>query len=574
MLGGDRGAADALVSGAGATYDGDTATMPEVPADSTPPTGRPTRPAWSPVVRLLVAAALTLGALVPAVTASSADAASYTVWSCRAADGTPVGTSAWRASGTAGTRSDDCAAGGALRATLGQGDIGTGDVSGWQFTPPAGTTIERYRLWRAAVVPGTSTAYAAGVAGATGLGAQSFSDGCFISDGANPCGVGSLTDPADPGNDTGVQVGGVPGLTVAARCVAACAATADPSASVAIYRSAIDLADNVAPVVGPAVGTLLDPNAYAGRHSLLAPVADHGGGVARTDLLIDGVVTQSVETGGTCVAPYSVALPCPTRTDRGFVVDTSGLADGVHHAVVRAIDAAGNVSDGPVTWFLVRRPVVAPPPPPPPVPTQRLMQLTVPREVSARRKHWDFGVARWSDGSPAAGAPLDVYAGPVGAAADELEWLKRIRVAADGSFTLPKSSFSRSLRVQPADAAHVAEPADVRVVARLKVRMRKPSKTVRNGRTTTLRGKIRGAGDAVDGMTVLVQAVVDGRWSTVDSVEASESGAVSWKYRFRRTVRTARYSFRLVVPAVRGLPWKRTASPRRTVRVVPRASRR
>jgi hypothetical protein len=104
--------------------------------------------------------------------------------------------------------------------------------------------------------------------------------------------------------------------------------------------------------------------------------------------------------------------------------------------------------------------------------------------------------------------------------------------------------------------------------------MRKPSGTVRNGTTTTLRGTIRGAGDAVEGMTVLVQAVVNGRWSTVDTVEAAESGAVSWDYRFRRTLRTAKYSFRLVVPSVRGLPWKSTASPRRIVRVVPRAARR
>lgn len=542
--------------------------------DATPLTGRPVPRAWTPTWRLLLAGVLALAAVVPAMGASRADAAAYTVWSCRAPDGTPLGTSVWRGSGSAGTRSDDCATGGALRATLGQSDIGAGDVSGWQFTPPAGTTIERYRLWRGALVPSTSTAFAAGVAGASGLGVQSFSDGCFISNGVVDCGVGSTTDPDDPGNDTGDQVGGFPGLTIAARCAGSCSATADPAASVALYRSAIDLTDNVAPSVGPSVGTLLDPNALAGRHSLLAPVADQGGGVARTDLLIDGAVAQSVATGGTCVVPYAVAVPCATQTDRGFVIDTSGMADGAHSVVVRAVDAAGNVTDGPAATFVVRRPAPQLPPPPPVVPTQRVMQLTLPQQASVPRRRWDFGEARWSDGSPAAGASLDVYAGPVGAAADELEWLKRVTVAADGSFTLPKSSFSRSLRVQPADAAHVASPADVRVVAPLKVRMRKPSGTVRNGTTTTLRGTIRGAGDAAEGMTVLVQAVVDGRWSTVDSVEASESGAVTWKYRFRRTVRTARYSFRLVVPSARRLPWKTTASPRQIVRVVPRAASR
>lgn len=547
--------------------------MTEVSTDATLLTVRPVRRPWAPAARLLLAATLAFGVIVPAVVVSNADAASYTVWSCRAADGSPVGTTAWRGSGSAGTRSDGCTTGGALRATLGQADIADGEISGWQFTAPSGTTVERYRLWRSAFVPSTSTAFAAGVAGATGLGVQSFSDGCLISDGLVPCGVAEAPDPVDPSHDTGDVFGSFAGLTVAARCMTSCAATADPSASVAIFRSAIDLADNVAPAVGPSVGTLFDPDAFAGRHSLLAPVADQGGGVARTDLLIDGAVTQSMPTGGACAEPYAVAVPCATQTDRGFVVDTSGLADGTHSAVVRAVDAAGNVTDGPAASFAVRRPVVVPPTPPV-IPTQRGMQLTLPRTASLPRKGWDFGVARWSDGSPAAGAPLDVYAGPLGAAADELEWLKRISVAADGSFTLPKSSFSRVLRVQPADAAHVASPADVRVVAPLKVRMRKPSGTVRNGTTTTLRGTISGAGDAVEGMTVLVQAVVNGRWSTVDTVEASESGAVAWKYRFRRTVRTAKYSFRMVVPSVRSLPWKSTASPRQIVRVVPRAARR
>jgi len=545
---------------------------PFVPRDPRPLTRRPAGGSWTRAAGRLLAFALAIVVLGPALAAPSADAAGYTVWSCRAADGSPVGTSAWQGSGSTGTRTDDCASGGALRATLAPSDTTDGEVSGWQFTPPSGTTIERYRLWRAAVVPSTSTGFSAGVAEAAGLGVQGFSDGCFLSDGIANCGDGSLTDPDDLGNDTGDHLGSFPGLTVAARCAANCAATAAPAASVAIYRSAVDLTDNAAPVVGPAVGTLFDPGALPGRHSLLVTVADQGGGVARTDLLIDGAVAQSTTTGGTCVEPYAVAVPCAARSDRGFVVDTSGFAIGAHSAVVRVVDAAGNVTDGPATPFVVTAPpVVTPPPPPAPpvVPTLRGIELDLPDEVSTPRKDWDLGSALWSDGSPAVGAPLDVYAAPVGGSASELEWLKRIVVGADGKFTVPKSSFSRALRIQPADASHLGAPVDVDVVAPLKVRMRKPARAVRNGTTTTLRGSIAGAGDAVEGMTVLVQAVVDGRWSTVDTVQASESGSVAWDYRFRRTLRAAQYRFRLVVPSVRNLPWERTASPRQVVRVVP-----
>lgn len=550
--------------------------MPLASRDARPLT-RPAGRSWARAARLLLVPALVLGLLGPALAPAAADAAAYTVWSCRAADGTPIGTDAWRGSGSAGTRTDDCATGGALRATLGAGDTGDGEVSGWQLTPPPGVTIERYRLWRAAGAPATSYRFAAGTAGATGLSATAFDDGCLLSDGISACDAGTFADPVDAANVVD-RSGSFPGVTIAARCVSACTASAGPAASVALYRSAVDLTDAAAPVVGPAVGTLFDPGALPGRRSLLVTVADHGGGVARTDLLIDGALAQSVATGGTCVEPYATVVPCATRTDRGFVVDTSALATGAHSAVVRVVDAAGNVTDGPAAPFVVAAPPVVPPPPPSPppfVPTLRPMELDLPDEVSARRKRWDLGTARWSDGSPAAGARLDVYAAPVGGAADELEWLKRITVEADGTFTIPKSSFSRALRIQPADATHVAAPADVQVVAPLKVRMRKPKGTVRNGTTTTLRGTLTGAGDAADGMTVLVQAVVNGRWSTVDTVEASESGAVSWKYRFRRTVRAARYSFRLVVPSSRNLPWERTASPRQVVRVVPGgASRR
>lgn len=559
--------------GAYASDLGDTPAMSAARSELRPARRPAHRDAWPRRASRRLVALLAVGVLAPVVAASGADAASYTVWSCRAADGTPVGTTAWQGSGNAGTRSDGCAAGGALRATLGQSDTADGAVSGWRFVPPPGTTIASYRLWRAAEVPATSSGFGAGAAGTSGLGLPTISDGCVISDGINPCGAGSLGNPADPGNDSGVQPGGVPGLTVAALCVSSCTATADPAAEVALFRSAIELEDNAVPVVGPAVGTLFDPGVFAGRHSVLVTVGDQGGGVARTDLLIDGVVVDSATTGGSCAEPYAVVVPCATRTDRAFVVDTSALAPGLHGLTVRAVDAAGNATEGPVTPFVVVPLPVPVPPPPPVIPTQRTMMLELPEEVSTPRKDWGVGTAQWADGSPAAGAKLDVYAGPVGGAASELEWLTRITVDPDGTFTIPKSSFSRALRIQPADATHVAAPVDVDVVAPLKVRMTKPRTSVRNGTTTTLRGRISGAGDAVDGMTVLVQAVVDGGWSTVDTVEASASGAVSWKYRFRRTTRAAEYRFRLVVPSVRKLPWKRTASPRQVVRVVPRASR-
>ncbi len=521
------------------------------------------------LVALLVAAAGSL------LAARDGAAATYTVWSCRALDGTPLTTEAWQGSGSAGTRSDDCATGGALRAELDQTDTGAGDVGGWQLAAPAGTTIERYRLWRAALVPATSTAFAAGTAGASGLGGTSFNDGCLLSDGVWPCDYGSLIDPDDPGNVVDSGSGSFGGVTIGVRCVLACAASADPAASVALYRSAVELSDTTPPVVGLPAGSLFEPGAIAGRHSLVVPVADLGGGVARTDLLVDGALVQSTPTAGTCVEPYTDTVPCARQVDRGFVVDTAPLAAGWHSLVVRAVDAAGNATDGAAVPFLVTHPVPPPPYEPPVVVPQRALRLQLTGRAALPRTDWRLGTARWADdGAVAAGVPLDVFAGPIGAAADELEWLTRISTDAEGRFVLPRSSSSRMLRVQPADASQVATPADVQLVAPLRVRLRKPARAVRNGSATTLRGTISGAGAAVEGMPVQIQAVVNGKWSTIDVVEASRSGAIRWNYTFRRTLRTSEYRFRLVVRSQRSLPWKTTASPRQIVRVVPRSARR
>lgn len=532
------------------------------------------RPA-TPALRLLVLLALTLLAAIPTVSVAPADAAGYTVWSCRAPDGSPIDAGAWRPGGTAGTRTDDCASGGALRAELAQTDGAASAVNGYRFVAPNGATIERYRLWRWVDVSATSdgSSYAAGISEADELGVQAFSSGCLVSPAG--CSFGVPGNPLDASNLIDVS-GGFPGVAIAARCATAtgCTATSDPAASIALYRSAIDITDNDAPVVGGLVGTLFDPQAAVGRHSVLVPIVDVGGGIARTDLLIDGAVVQSVPTGGRCVEPYVVAEPCARQADRGFIVDTTGFGAGVHQAVVRAVDAAGNVTDSAATPFAVPAPVILPPPPDPIVVPQRALRISLARKVTLPEEERTTGTARWADGSPASGVWLDVLAAPLGAPAGDLEWLSRVRVSASGSFTLPKSRESRTLRVMPADAADVATPADVDLVAPLRARLKGPRGTVRNGGTATLRGTITGAGEAVEDLQVLVQAIVGGRWSTVDSVSPSESGSITWKYRFRRTVKRAAYRFRLVVPRTASLPWNTTVSPREIVRVLPRQSRR
>jgi hypothetical protein len=524
----------------------------------------------------LVAALLALVLLVAA--APRADAAPYTVWSCRGPAGEPVGTTAWQAGGSAGTRADGCAEGGALRAALGPADVDAAAESGFRLLAPAGTTIAGWRAWLDAATPGTTdgTSYAAGLASADALGARGVSTGCLIA----PAGC-TWGDPDDPLGDAGLATGsgGVPGLAVLAGCATAagCGAPAGPGAHVALHRSAVDLEDATAPSVGAPAGPLAAGAELTGAQPVVVAVADTGGGVERTELLVDGQVTQVAGAGGSCAVPYDALVPCPATTDRAFVLDLGALAPGAHAVAARAVDAAGNVATGPSTPFRVAAPVATTPAPTPaPVPAPApaapaapTLTLALPARVSLPAKTGPRGQARWSTGRPAAAMRLDVLAGPLGRPASSLRRIGRVRTRSDGSFVLPRSAESRALRVVPSGGGHPEAAAQVDVVAPLRVVLRGPSGIVRNGRAATFRGTVSGAGDAAPDLHVLVQAVVRGRWSTVDAVRPDEDGDVRWRYRFRNTTRPAAYRFRLVVEPARGLPWRRTASPRRVVRVDP-----
>ena len=105
----------------------------------------------------------------------------------------------------------------------------------------------------------------------------------------------------------------------------------------------------------------------------------------------------------------------------------------------------------------------------------------------------------------------------------------------------------------------------------LRVGLRARGGGLRNGSTMTLEATIEGAGPgAAAGRPVHVQAIVGGRWATVDSVESDGRGRASWRYRFRGTTRSAEYRFRVrVVREAGAWPWPTTTSPSVSVRVRP-----
>jgi hypothetical protein len=523
-----------------------------------------------------VLASALLAGLLPA---ASADAAGYTVWSCRGPEGEPVPAAAW-APGGDGARSDACASGGGLQAALGASATAAGSAGGYRFALPPGTAIGGWRVWLSAAVSATTdgSTYGAGVSDADGVLIRGFTAGCVV--GPAGCAWG---DPADPLGAANLAQGTGPagGLAIAVLCQTptGCAPAGDPAAVVALYRSAVEIIDDAAPSVGTLTGELVAGAPVDRPAAVVAPVADAGGGVARVELVVDGAVAQVAPSGGACAPPHTTVGPCPAATDRAFTVDPASLAPGPHALAVRVTDVAGNVTEGGATSFVVgaRPPASGPPAGPggpqspgePGTPAARALVLDVPGRVALPERRRTTGRARWAAGGPAAGVRLDVLAGGVGRPVSAMHRVGRVTVRPDGTFTLPRTTASRTLRVVPTDDDHVARPVEVDLLAPLRVALRAPSGVVRNGRTATLRGTVTGAGDAAPDLQVLVQSVVAGRWTTVGSVEPGRTGNVVWRYRFRRTVSRSAYRFRLVVPATKGRPWKRAVSSKRVVRVDP-----
>src|SRR5262245_5694798 len=87
---------------------------------------------------------------IAAVLPAPASAGTYDVWSCRGPDGAALSAGAWQAAAIVdGARVDDtCAAGGSLRLSLTVEHDPTA-AGTLRLTPPAGTRIAGYELYRA-----------------------------------------------------------------------------------------------------------------------------------------------------------------------------------------------------------------------------------------------------------------------------------------------------------------------------------------------------------------------------------------------------------------------------------------
>lgn len=534
-----------------------------------------------------------LAAIAAAALPSVASAGQYSVWSCRDATGTPLSTDAWVPYGNVAnplSHSDTCAAGGWLGVQMiDPADHAGGSMVGYAFTPPRGTTIASYAIQMA----GKTSSPIGGTHFELGLlvgGSPLVDPGNGCRDDLDPCLFGDYGAAWDaPANTFANPSVNTSALAFAATCTAptACVVGADNLPYPAfgrLYRSEVVVDDPASPVVAPLTGTIADPGPIGGQRTVVADAGDVGGGVQRVELLVDGIVVDQAQGAGHCAIPYTTATPCPDAINTRFQLDTSTLANGGHSVVVRAVDAAGNSADSPALAVDVANvpapsgvvvvpgpPVLVPAPPAeqqsqgPPAVVDAPKPVAVTLHATSARAKLPLGrrlrgTATAPDGSPQGGIQLSFQRRPFGGG--EADWTRvgTTTTASDGSFRFPVVRQSGQIRVEPALVTVGGRARVVDFVAPIGVTLDSSANRLSNGDTVTLRGRVRGDGGAYAGRDALVQAIVRGRWRTIDTTEVGDDGRVTWTYRFAHTQTTADYRFRLRLPTTRALPWKAVTS--------------
>jgi hypothetical protein len=546
-----------------------------------------------PAIAAALAAALVLLGAPAASSAADPPPGSYAVWSCRDAAGAPLSTVAWVPIANIVnplSHSDTCATPGGWLGVqmIDPADYAGGSMTGYAFTAPAGTSIASYAIEMAGKTssPSGGTHFEVGLM----IGGDPLvrtGDGC--NEDLDPCTFGDWTAAWDaPANVFAASSLAAGGIVFGATCTApsGCVTGTDNLPYPAfgrLYRSAVVLTDANPPAVGAIAGSVTDAGPISGRRAVGADVSDLGGGVFRTQLLVDGAVVDQADGRGRCAVPFTAAAPCPDAQRAQFELDTTRLSDGPHAVVVRAYDAALNAADSaplevrvdnaaaaPVVVTVPGATVTTPGAPAAPRPGQEspssddaVLPITLrtpsPRQTLPLDRALR-GTAVGPRGVPQAGVAVRFLRRAFGAGARGWKVVGSTRTGPDGRYTLPVVHRAGQLRIEVAAAGYTARPAIVSFMERLRVRVRPSARTLRNGDTVTLHGEVAGDGGAQRGRNVLVQAQVRGAWRTVDSAEIGARGRVVWRYRFTSTAQTARYRFRLVLPRGRGLPWARTAT--------------
>jgi hypothetical protein len=528
------------------------------------------------------------GAILAAALPPAASAGTYTVHSCRFANGAPAATGGWAAATVpaplpgAGTEAS-CPTGGSLRAWVGRLDATpAGGWAQWAFSAPPDTRIAAYVLDRgaAAVEPGLSYGY----------------ELWELASGAADALVERCSLHLEPGPDCSLMPASIRRtarprareLQLRAVCFPTsegCGTFSEATAAeFQLRRAELTLVDDSLPRLRSLGGPLIEaPGPHAGVDDLRLSAADRGGGIAAAVVELDGAAVQTFGTG--CAEPFTDPVPCPLGIDRSLAIDLSRVSQGTHTLRVLVRDAAGGTAaSAPVMVAVDNRPRV--PNGTPASDRARLTACLQQRRPCTRRRPRSrgrlvmaaggsrarlLGTLRTPSGAPIAGARLEILARPRMTGA---RWRTTATVVTSRrgrySWRVPKGP-SRDLAVTyraSSVAATIAARAEAHLLVRAAVVFAVVPSVVREGATVTLRGTLPGRPRPRSGKLVALQAAEGRRWRTFATTRAGRrSGRFSYTHRFPVVGVSRTHRLRASVPREGSYPYVSGHSRPVTVRV-------
>lgn len=542
---------------------------------------------------IILTAALLLGPV------AAAEAGTYTVYGCRAPDGSAALTSSWIRPAPSETAvwGDSCPAGLSMTIPDSQAQAdGTSAVE--TFYAAAPTTIRNYTLAIAVRLPLNGgyydqiREYTNGmwtvVAGCSEAGAC-HDHGDF----GDPTAASNLFSHWTKTDTTAVQIRLVCGLPKGCPRQPARIRPAE----VVLFQSAITLWDNWAPqfVPGYPQGNLLDPNqVFSGSGSSGGPSAptvtisalDVGSGVYQAIAVVRDHNGQIVDTQTQtlnskdphCAPPFEVPVPCPQSASGVFALDTTQLADGSHTLQLGVSDAAGNVAwSGSFQIVTDNSPCDTTPAAAGfnlhaafavPTPQRRRVggrTRTVWRTTYATNLRTSFlrppsavGALTDASGAPVAGVPVCV------AVQDDLPNAPLTPVAS--IITGADGTFSHRLAPGPSRTVYFiyripsgAIFDSIHITVKVPVRVHVNRFHLLNGQIMTWSGHL--PGPIPPGLLALMEVYRGTYWQPFETIHVNQNGQWIGRYRFQFTTGLQTYTFRLLVPQQAGFPYAHGHSP-------------
>jgi hypothetical protein len=553
-----------------------------------------------------VSALVPVGTLVPA----TALAGQYHVYSCRTPSGEVAPADGWSGSSTGvGTfASDTCAQpGGSLTAALEAGIRRTANVDSatWAFAAPAGESLAGATVWRAEDSAGSAeiyASYASFLAGPYDVNDPENAFGQCV--GGDSCldGRGIIGEPLSPANRLvapSVNLGSH--LYASAECSGlapyGCPVNnGDPNgyaAVVYVYAADLILEQEAGPTASDVSGELASASTVSGTSDVAFSASDPGSGVYEAVFSMDGQVVQRTvvdEDGGRCrnvgettdgLPAFLYVQPCPASVNADVGLETTRIANGIHHLVVSVIDAAGNG-----TTVLDRNITVENSQPPggqqggqsaavgAPNGTNASTQATLTvgwkgakgKRLTSAYGHPQTIVGRLTGarGVPVEGARLDVLATPSYSGARVAAMASPL-TGAGGRFSvrMPAGASSSTLRVAYSNRVGMAPVATKTLTLNVRagVTLSIEPRTASVGRSVHFSGRLRGGPVPSGGKPLVLEArSPGGAWLEFDVIRTDSRGRYHASYRFKFPG-PASYQFRVLCEAEADYPFTTGASP-------------